>query len=131
MSANLGDPMMVNELNALSMKLTQAIKLMGKFGREYAAAERDYKVALAKNVISAAGNGTFCVCVQDTYRVCNYFFRYVFLSLMILTTVHVNTEPTITYNKANTNNGKFFTGAFYNAWLANCRNSIIKRSPVI
>ena len=36
----------INELNALSDKLTQGIRLMGRYGREYAVKERDYKVAL-------------------------------------------------------------------------------------
>lgn len=41
----------VNELNDLSTKLTQGIKLMGKYGREYAVAERNYKVALSQEAL--------------------------------------------------------------------------------
>lgn len=41
----------INELNELSQKLTQGIKLMGKYGREYAEAERQYKVALSQEAL--------------------------------------------------------------------------------
>lgn len=43
--------MAINELNELSQKLSQGIKLMGRYGREYAAAERKYKVALAQEAL--------------------------------------------------------------------------------
>ena len=36
----------VNDINELSLRLGQAIKLMGKYGREQAEAEKAYKVAL-------------------------------------------------------------------------------------
>lgn len=48
---NLGDPELINRLNELTYKLTQGIKLMGKYGREYAQAEHDYKMELAKEAI--------------------------------------------------------------------------------
>lgn len=51
MNNNLGDPAMINELNSLSMKLSEAIKLMGRYGREYAQAESEYKVALAQEAL--------------------------------------------------------------------------------
>lgn len=54
---NLGDPMLINQLNELSLKLTQGIKLMGKYGREYADAERSYKVALAKKALELRDRG--------------------------------------------------------------------------
>ena len=57
MSGNLGDPMLINQLNDLSVKLTQGIKLMGKYGREYADAERVYKVALAKKALELRDKG--------------------------------------------------------------------------
>lgn len=57
MSGNLGDPMLINELNAMSDKLTQGIKLMGKYGREYANAERKYKVELAKTALRLREQG--------------------------------------------------------------------------
>ena len=55
--SNLGDPMLIQQLNDLSVKLTQGIKLMGKYGREYAEAEREYKVALAKKALELRDKG--------------------------------------------------------------------------
>lgn len=49
--SNIGDPELMNRLNDLTYKLTQGIKLMGKYGREYAQAEHDYKIELAKEAI--------------------------------------------------------------------------------
>lgn len=51
MNGNLGDPELINQLNDLSLKLTQGIKLMGRYGREYAEAERAYKVELSKQAL--------------------------------------------------------------------------------
>ncbi len=54
---NLGDPDLLNQLNDYSMKLTQGIKLMGKYGREYAETERAYKVALAQEALRLRDKG--------------------------------------------------------------------------
>ena len=51
MSENIGDPELINRLNDLTIKLTQGIKLMGKYGREFAQAEHDYKMELAKEAV--------------------------------------------------------------------------------
>lgn len=51
MSENIGDPELVNRLNDLTIKLTQGIKLMGRYGREFAQAEHDYKMELAKEAV--------------------------------------------------------------------------------
>ena len=48
---NIGDPELLNRLNDLTLKLTQGIKLMGRYGREYAQAEHDYKMELAKEAV--------------------------------------------------------------------------------
>lgn len=48
---NIGDPELLNRLNDLTLKLTQGIKLMGRYGREYARAEHDYKMELAKEAV--------------------------------------------------------------------------------
>lgn len=48
---NNGDPELVNRLNDLTYKLTQGIKLMGRYGREFAQAEHDYKIELAKEAM--------------------------------------------------------------------------------
>ena len=39
---------LVNELNDLQMRLTEGVRLMARYGREYAQAEHDYKIALAQ-----------------------------------------------------------------------------------
>ena len=49
MESNIGDPELINRLNTLSEQLSNGLRLMGKFGREYAKAEREYKKELAKN----------------------------------------------------------------------------------
>lgn len=51
MENNIGDPELINRLNDLTLKLTQGIKLMGKYGREYAQTEHDYKMELSKEAI--------------------------------------------------------------------------------
>lgn len=38
----------INELKDLTKRLTEAVRLMGKYGRDYAEAERAYKVALSR-----------------------------------------------------------------------------------
>lgn len=48
---NIGDPELLNQLNDLNNQLTQGIKLMGRYGREYAQAEHDYKIELAKEAL--------------------------------------------------------------------------------
>lgn len=47
----------INDLNDLMKRLSNGIKLMGKYGREYAEAERDYKVALAKEAMKLKADG--------------------------------------------------------------------------
>lgn len=42
---------LINELTMLSGKLDEAVRLMAKYGREYAQAEHDYKVALAQTAL--------------------------------------------------------------------------------
>lgn len=54
---NFGDITMINALNDYSRKLTEAVKLMGHYGREYAAAERDYKIALAQEALRLKSEG--------------------------------------------------------------------------
>lgn len=51
MENNIGDPELINRLNDLTAKLTQGIKLLGKYGREYALSEYEYKVELAKEAL--------------------------------------------------------------------------------
>ena len=51
MSENIGDPELITQLNDLNGQLSQGIRLMGRYGREYARAEHDYKIELAKEAI--------------------------------------------------------------------------------
>lgn len=51
MNENIGDPELITQLNDLNAQLSQGIKLMGRYGREYAQAEHDYKIELAKEAI--------------------------------------------------------------------------------
>lgn len=48
---------MINEINAKCYELDKAIKLMGRYGREFALAERDYYVAKAQEVIKLQSEG--------------------------------------------------------------------------
>lgn len=43
--------MAINDLNDLTARLNNAIKLLAKYGKEYATAERDYKVALSQQAL--------------------------------------------------------------------------------
>ena len=61
---NLGDPEMLNRLTALQERMTQGIKLMGKYGRELADAERNYKVELAKEVLRLRNGGEPVTLIQ-------------------------------------------------------------------
>lgn len=51
MNENIGDPELITQLNDLNAQLSQGIRLMGRYGREYAQAEHDYKIELAKEAI--------------------------------------------------------------------------------
>lgn len=42
---------LINEMNDLQRRLNEGIKLMGKYGREYAQAECDYKIALSQEAL--------------------------------------------------------------------------------
>lgn len=57
MDANIGDPELINELNEISVQLANGIKLMGKYGREKAQSEHDYKVAVRQEAFKMRANG--------------------------------------------------------------------------
>lgn len=48
---------LINEKNGLQARLSESIRLMAKYGREYAQAEHDYKVALAKKALELKDSG--------------------------------------------------------------------------
>ena len=41
----------INDMNDLSRRLDEGVKLMGRYGREYAKAEREYKIALMQEAL--------------------------------------------------------------------------------
>lgn len=55
--SNLGNPELMIEQSELKARLDQAIRLMGKYGREYAENERAYKVALAQETLRLRDSG--------------------------------------------------------------------------
>lgn len=57
MDRNLGDLTMINELNDLSNRLTDAVRQMARHGKEYAKAEMDYKIALAQEALKLRADG--------------------------------------------------------------------------
>lgn len=48
---------LVNQLQELNNALSSGIKLMARYGKEYAVAERDYKVILNQNVMKLKDAG--------------------------------------------------------------------------
>ena len=49
--------LMINEMNELSIGLTTGVKLMEKYGKEFAMTERDYKIALSKEALCLREEG--------------------------------------------------------------------------
>ena len=48
---------LINELNNLNKKLSTGINLMAKYGKEYAEAERDYKITLNQECLKLRDSG--------------------------------------------------------------------------
>ena len=48
---------LINELNDLNRKLSTGINLMAKYGKEYAEAERDYKITLNQECLKLRESG--------------------------------------------------------------------------
>ena len=48
---------LINELNDLNRKLSTGINLMAKYGKEYAEAERDYKITLNQECLKLRDSG--------------------------------------------------------------------------
>lgn len=48
---------LINEKNGLQTRLTNSIKLMAQYGKEFAKAESDYKIALAQTAIKLKDSG--------------------------------------------------------------------------
>ena len=48
---------LINEKNGLQVRLTEAIRLMAKYGKAYAEAESNYKIALAQTALKLKDSG--------------------------------------------------------------------------
>lgn len=55
---------LVNEINALSQKMTEGVRLMAKYGREFAQAEQDYQIAKMQEVLRLKDEGTPVTLIQ-------------------------------------------------------------------
>ena len=63
---NIGDPELLNELNELSVNLPKAIQRLAKSGRDLAAAEREYKIELAKESLRLKADGMAVTLIDKT-----------------------------------------------------------------
>ena len=57
---------LLNELNDLNRQLPESIRLMGKYGRDYATYQRDYKKAVAGETIRLKTDGVPATLIRDT-----------------------------------------------------------------
>lgn len=48
---------MINELNEHLVKLTEGVRLMAKYGKEFAEAEKEYKVQLSQEALKLRDSG--------------------------------------------------------------------------
>lgn len=63
--SNIGDPELINYINELMRSLPEAIKLMGKYGREYARADVEYRKAKATQTAILKNKGTPVTLIKD------------------------------------------------------------------
>ena len=56
---------LVNEINELNRKLSTGISLMAKYGKEFAEAERDYKITLNQECLKLRDNGMAVTLIQQ------------------------------------------------------------------
>jgi DNA polymerase II small subunit/DNA polymerase delta subunit B len=59
---------LVNEVSALSKSLDEALKAFRKRGEEYAAAERDYRIALSTKILQERDRSTPVTIISDVCR---------------------------------------------------------------
>lgn len=59
---------LINEIGERIKTLDAALKAFGKRGQEYAAAERDYRVALSKKILTERDKGTPVTIIGDVCR---------------------------------------------------------------
>lgn len=53
-----------NQKNDLEKRLTSSVRMMAKYGREYAQAEHDYKIALAETALRLRADGMAVTMIQ-------------------------------------------------------------------
>lgn len=68
MYSNIGDPELINQMSSLQAQLSNGIKLIGKYGREYCAAERDYVVAKAQETLRLRSEGMPATLITDVVK---------------------------------------------------------------
>ena len=56
---------LLNELNLLCQKLSQAIKLMSQYGKELAEAEKEYKIALRQEALKLRSGDMAVTLIQQ------------------------------------------------------------------
>ena len=56
---------LLNELNLLCQKLSQAIKLMSQYGKELAVAEKNYKIALRQEALKLRSGDMAVTLIQQ------------------------------------------------------------------
>lgn len=56
---------LLNELNLLCQKLSQAIKLMSQYGKELAEAEKNYKIALRQEALKLRSSDMAVTLIQQ------------------------------------------------------------------
>lgn len=56
---------LLNELNLLCQKLSQAIKLMSQYGKELAEAEKDYKIVLRQEALKLRSGDMAVTLIQQ------------------------------------------------------------------
>lgn len=56
---------LVNEINELNRKLSTGINLMAKYGKEFAEAERDYKITLNQECLKLRDSGMAVTLIQQ------------------------------------------------------------------
>ena len=65
MSKDITGMDLLNTLNDLNRQLPEAIRLMGKYGRDYATNQRDYKKAVAGETIRLKEGGYPATIIRD------------------------------------------------------------------
>lgn len=63
--SNIGDPELINQINELMRSLPEAIKIMGRYGREYSVADVEYRKSKAIRTAVLKDKGTPATLIKD------------------------------------------------------------------